>query len=186
MIRAFIAIELNEEVRRALSDLQRGLKKELAAVRWVRPAGIHLTLKFLGDIPEEAVDAIGAALATATRGQGALNLSVKGLGVFPSIRKARVIWAGLGGETAALFDLQRVVDAALEAVGFPREGRRFKAHLTLGRFKKAPLTHELAKVIEDRSAFPPVAMPVDAVVLYRSELRPQGARYTTLSRVTLV
>lgn len=185
MIRAFIAIELNEAVRRALSDLQKDLKRELAAVRWVRPAGIHLTLKFLGDIPDEQVDAIGAALTSATRGQGALKLTVKGLGVFPGVRKARVIWAGLSGETAALFDLQGAVDTALEAVGFPREGRRFRAHLTLGRFKKSPVAHELVRVIEHRSAFSPVEMPVDRVILYRSELRPQGARYSVLSRAVL-
>lgn len=180
MIRAFIAIELPQAARRALSDLQDHLKQERLTVRWVRPEGIHLTLKFLGDIPAEQVDTIGQAVDNAIRGYHALKLAIQGLGVFPRVRKARVIWAGLTGETAALFDLQAAVEEALETVGFPRERRRFKAHLTLGRFKKSPPPPELVALLEQHSDYPPCELPLSRVVLYRSELRPQGARYTPL------
>jgi 2'-5' RNA ligase len=185
MIRAFIAVELPEAARRTLADLQNALRRDLSGVRWVRPEGIHLTLKFLGDIPEERVDAIGQALQAATQGQGPLTLAVKGLGVFPGIRKARVIWAGLGGETADLVALQQRVDAALEPLDFPRERRRFKAHLTLGRFKKTPPAPALVSILERRSDYPPCEVAMGRVVLYRSELRPQGARYSPLIQAPL-
>jgi 2'-5' RNA ligase len=185
MIRAFVALELPDTARRVLTDLQGALRRELSAVRWVRPGGIHLTLKFLGDIPEGQVDPIGQTLQSAASAKGPLKLVVKGLGVFPGVRKARVIWAGLGGETADLVALQQTVDAALEPLGFARERRRFKAHLTLGRFKKAPRVPVLVSVLERCSAYPPCELTLDRVVLYRSELRPQGARYSPLMEVPL-
>ena len=185
MIRAFIALELPDAARRTLAELQDALGHALAPVRWVRHEGIHLTLKFLGDIPEGRVAEIGPALAAAIQGQRPLKLVIKGLGIFPGVRKARVIWAGLGGETADLIDLHQKVDAALASLGFDREGRPFKAHLTLGRFKKAPSAPALVAALEDRSDYPPCRLSAHRVVLYRSELRPQGARYTPLVHAVL-
>jgi RNA 2',3'-cyclic 3'-phosphodiesterase len=189
MIRTFIALELPETARRTLSNLQSGLRSELPSVRWVRPEGIHLTLKFLGDIREDQVAAIGAAMGAAieavAREQGPLTLAIKGLGVFPGVRKARVIWAGLSGDTENLMALQTAVDTALEGVGFAPQRRRFKAHLTLGRFKQPLPAHKLVAVLEQRGDFTPLEMHLERVVLYRSELRPQGARYTILSHASL-
>jgi 2'-5' RNA ligase len=185
MIRAFIALELPDVARRTLAELQNALRRELTPVRWVRPEGIHLTLKFLGDIPDERVAEIGPALTSAVQDRPPLNLVIKGLGVFPGVRKARVIWAGLGGETAGLIDLHQRVDVALASLGFDREGRPFKAHLTLGRFKKAPPAPVLVAALEDRSDYPPCELTAQRVVLYRSELRPQGARYTALVNAAL-
>ncbi|MDJ0783831.1 MAG: RNA 2',3'-cyclic phosphodiesterase [Desulfosarcinaceae bacterium] len=184
-IRAFIALELPASTRSALADLQATLKPEFTAVRWVRPAGIHLTLKFLGDIPEHQVNAIGKTLRAAADERHALATVIKGLGVFPGVRKARVIWAGLAGDTAAILAIQQDVDAALATLGFPRDRRRFKAHLTLGRFKKAPPAPELVRILETCSDYAPVALPLTRLVLYRSELRPQGARYTSLFQAPL-
>jgi 2'-5' RNA ligase len=185
MIRAFIAAELPEAARRTLADLQDALRRDLSGVRWVRAEGIHLTLKFLGDIPEERVDTIGQTLRAAVEGQRPLTLAIKGLGVFPGIRKARVIWAGLGGETADLMGLQQRMEAALEPLDFPRERRRFKAHLTLGRFKKTPPAPALVPILERRSGYPPCEVALGRVVLYRSELHPQGARYSPLIEAPL-
>lgn len=185
MIRTFIALELPENARQTLSDLQNGLRSDLPSVRWVRPEGIHLTLKFLGDIPEDQVAAIGAALEAAAREQGPLKLTIKGLGVFPGVRKARVIWAGLRGDTADLMALKGAVDTALEAVGFAPQRRRFKAHLTLGRFKQPLPAHKLVAILEHHADFSPLEMNLERVSLYRSELRPQGARYTPLSHAWL-
>jgi RNA 2',3'-cyclic 3'-phosphodiesterase len=185
MIRAFIALELPDAARRALADLQGPLKREWSSVRWVRPEGIHLTLKFLGDISPERIDALGQALNAAARGQGPLQLGIKGLGVFPGVRKARVIWAGLTGEIEALMDLQVAVEGALEAVGFPSERRRFRAHLTLGRFKKIPAPPKLVAFLERCSDYAPCDLLISRVVLYRSELRPQGAIYTPLLTASL-
>lgn len=185
MIRAFIALELPHAARLTLAKLQNALRRDLAPVRWVRPEGIHLTLKFLGDIPDERVAEIGSALAAAVQERPPLNIVIKGLGVFPGVRKARVIWAGLGGETADLIDLHHEVDVALASLGFDREGRPFKAHLTLGRFKKAPPAPALVAALEERSDYPPCEIKAQRVVLYRSELRPQGARYTPLVHAAL-
>ena len=184
-IRAFIALELPDAARRVLANLQSALRPEFSAVRWVGPQGIHLTLKFLGDIPEAQVAPIGETLANLTRGCEPLNLIVQGLGVFPGVRKARVIWAGLGGETAGLIDLHQKVEAALEAHGFVREQRRFRAHLTLGRFKKVPKPPALVSILERQSGYAPCEMALDRLVFYRSELRPQGARYTSLAQAPL-
>jgi 2'-5' RNA ligase len=180
MIRTFVALELPQTARRALADLQGRLKQERMMVRWVRPEGIHLTLKFLGDVPEERVETIGQAVVGAAQGYRALKLGIQGLGVFPGVRKARVIWVGLTGETAALLDLQSAVAAALETQGIPRDRRRFKAHLTLGRFKKSPPPPALVAVLERHADDAPCDLTLARVVLYRSELRPQGARYTPL------
>ena len=136
MVRTFIAFELPENVIACLKNLQYALKRYGINIRWVNPENIHLTLKFLGDIPIEKCSEIESAIKLVTKAFEPLALSVKGIGVFPSIKNARVLWTGLSGEIEILVNLQQNLEAQLVNLGLKKENRPFKAHLTLGRIKK--------------------------------------------------
>jgi 2'-5' RNA ligase len=185
MMRSFIAIDLPHEVRLILDQVQRELKGSVTGVRWVRPEGIHLTLKFLASIPPEQVAAIAAAVGKAIHREPPLALNLSGLGAFPNPRRPRVIWVGIGGEVERLSRLQARLEEALEPLGFPREERSFRPHLTLGRVRdprRPPdLTHALADVTL------PAGNPFDVreILVYKSDLRPTGAIYTKLQHLPL-
>jgi len=183
MIRAFVAIDLPEAVLAAVAAVQKQLSGHRFAVRWVTPRNIHLTLKFLGDIGAGQVAAVGEALAAAVRGTGPFSLAAAGLGVFPGIRQPRVIWAGVVGDTQRLLDLQRAVDAQLAAVGFLPESRPFKSHLTIGRVKDRIDARGLARALAEAGGYETPTFAVEAIVLYRSDLRPGGPAYNPLRRV---
>lgn len=182
-IRAFLALDPPPDVLRSIADIQAALKKDIhGALSWVRPEGIHLTLKFFGAIAESDVDTIAAVVAGQTAGIRPLHLEAKGLGVFPGLLRPRVLWIGIGGETARLTALQKAIDQGLAASGFPREERPFRAHLTLARIKSpqglAGLGGALGgKDIQDAGAF-----TATGLTLFKSELTPKGAVYTTLRR----
>ena len=139
-IRSFIAIELPEGVVALLGKLQQDLKAIRLKAGWVQPSNIHLTLKFLGDIKADDIDKIGGAMQEAVKGCEPFRLTVGGIGFFPGIKRPRVIWVGVGGQTQPLFALQRSLEDRLAAVGFPKEKRSFKGHLTLGRFRRESLS----------------------------------------------
>jgi 2'-5' RNA ligase len=185
MIRSFIAIDLPDGVRLILDQVQRELKGSLTAVRWVRPEGIHLTLKFLGSIPPEQVGAIAAAVGKVVHGEPPLALNLSGLGAFPNPRKPRVIWVGIAGEVERLGRLQARVEGTLEPLGFPREERSFRPHLTLGRVKDTRRPPDLTRALADVTL--PVGNPFDVreILVYKSDLRPTGAIYTKLQHLPL-
>ncbi|MBN1381242.1 MAG: RNA 2',3'-cyclic phosphodiesterase [Deltaproteobacteria bacterium] len=179
-VRAFLAVDPPEAVRQGIAAVQNRLKKQLgASVRWVRPEGIHLTLKFFGDIALTDVETISATVREQIRGQGPLMLHVKKIGVFPNERRPRVIWLGIGGDVSLLVALQKKIDKALENFGFPRENRSFSPHLTLGRVKSPQGLNGLGKLIEesDDSAG---EFSAAELILFKSDLRPDGAVYTKL------
>ena len=182
--RVFIAIALPDALAVRMKALQDQLKNAGLKLRWVRPANIHLTLKFLGDLPPVDSEFVSDLLARICRRHPALQLTVQGLGVFPGFRKPRVLWTGVGGQTRELFSLQQDVEAELAQAGIPREKRPFKGHLTLGRFKQAapPL---LANAVETVGGFDPLAFNARQVTLFKSDLRPQGAVYTGLGHYEL-
>ena len=197
MIRTFVAIELDEEIRKAIAGTQGQVQEQLmqqlrlrtpgVRVQWVRPDSIHLTLKFLGDIDEALVEAIRAALLPAVRTQPRFVVEVGGLGVFPDLRAPRVLWIGLFGQVEALMYLAAEVEAALTGVGFPPESRRLSPHLTLARIKER--SREVGKGLADSGLmtqpFRIGSLAVDAVCLMKSDLKPSGAVYTRLAQVTL-
>jgi len=174
-LRLFVAIDLSEGLKAALAELQARLRRAWAGtdVRWVDPAGIHLTLKFLGDVGAERVDAVIKALAQATAGVEPFELKIEGLGFFPSERRVRVVWVGVKEPTGRLARLQRQVEASLEPLGFAPEDREFVPHITLGRLKvpaSIPGVGDLARQQLGR-------MPVREIVLMESRLSPTGATY---------
>ena len=175
-IRAFIAINLPAEVKRALGNVAATLDAGLprGAVRWVRPEQMHLTLRFLGDTPAGRLPALAAVLDDVTGRHSPFALRLTAAGGFPNARRPRVVWVGLGGDEAALAALVADLNAALSALGLPPEDKPFRAHLTLGRVKD----ERAAQSIDWSAAVPALDVPVTAVHLIESQLRPEGPVYT--------
>lgn len=184
-LRAFIAIELPETISREMAAIQRQLKAYDLKLRWVNVHNIHLTLKFLGDIAPANVDNIVHAIHAAAGHVSAFELMVQGLGVFPGIRRPKVLWTGLGGDTERLKHLQHDLEDSLALHGFSKEKRAYKGHLTLGRFKGPVDPADLVRIMEAEGLFKPLILPVDEIVLMQSRLTPDGAVYSPLARVGL-
>lgn len=179
-IRCFIAIEIDGAIIEALAGVQQQLRQSGAAVGWVRPASIHITLKFLGDVAEERLPAIGGELAEIAGHHAPFQMMVTGAGAFPSLRRPRIIWAGISDGAENVAALAQEIETRLEAFGFAREARPFTPHITLGRVKEPVGIGALATLIEQHTADQFGVMPVAQLTLMRSELSPQGARYTAL------
>jgi 2'-5' RNA ligase len=189
-VRTFIAIELDDELRDNLGRLQAGLRDRLSprSVRWVRPEGIHLTLKFLGDTPVDKLEEIQAALARAASEAGPFTVTVGGLGCFPNPRRPRVVWVGLQEVTGRLKQLRDAVEDHVAPLGFPTERRAFSPHLTLGRVQRNASKSEVREVGELVTATQIGTideMAVTAVSYIKSDLKPSGAVYTTLLEAEL-
>lgn len=189
-LRTFIAIELDQELRDNLGRLQDQLRAQVASgtVRWVKPDGIHLTLKFLGDTSHERVEEVKAALARAATEVGPFTFTVAGLGCFPNTRYPRVVWVGIEEPTGALIRLRDAVEAQVAPLGFPTERRSFSPHLTLGRVQRRASkseVRELGQVVAATTIGTLDEMAVHAVRYIKSDLKPSGAVYTALSEARL-
>ncbi len=184
-IRTFIAFELPDDLLADLNHLQSGFKKYGLPAKWVRPESIHLTLKFLGNLEVTQIDSVARKMIDAARGHGPLSLRAEGVGVFPHIRRPRVLWAGLAGAVKGLSDLQHSIDVALSEIGFHREKRSFKGHLTLGRFKTRPDSQQMQHALKEFAEFETESFSADKIILFKSELNPGGAIYSKLKHVAL-
>lgn len=184
MIRAFLAIEVPEEYRRGLAAVQEALKKSGADVKWVTPGNIHLTLKFFGDVTPAQIEAIAAAAGQVAAATPCLELRADGMGTFPGPKNPRVIWLGLTGQTDALANLVQELEQAFAALGFPPENRPFTPHLTLGRVRSSRGREALCGLIQSLALPPFQVFTVTQMVLFQSTLRPSGALYTPLQKIT--
>jgi RNA 2',3'-cyclic 3'-phosphodiesterase len=182
-IRTFICFELPENIKAALAQVQDRLRPLGHGVSWSRIDGIHLTLKFLGDVDESHIDAVAAAVKRVCAGQAPLEMALAGAGAFPNLKRPRVYWAGIGESSGRLLILQKKIDEALAELGFPKETRPFSPHLTLGRVKFLDQPEKIAQTIE---AYHPEVLPftVDEIVVMKSDLKPSGAIYTPLRRIS--
>jgi 2'-5' RNA ligase len=179
--RAFIALRLPPQVRAHLAEVQACLADRGVRARWVRPESMHLTLKFLGPLLPEKVAAVAAALDPVAAACPPLALTTAGLGGFPSQRKARVLWVGVGGERTRLVELQQAIDTALAPLAWPAEKRPFKGHLTLARAKgRGFFADDIAVRLAQCEPGAAVAFEADCLTLYRSHLDPRGAVYEAL------
>ena len=188
-IRSFIAIELPEALKLELAELQARLKTaDPGGVKWVDPKGIHLTLKFLGNIAADRTGDIIRAMNEAARGIPPFQLTIGGLGVFPNPRRAQVAWVGLGGQIDKLARFQAQLEASLAQLGFAPETRPFSPHLTLARLRPQASPAERQSlgqlIISTRfaSSYPIV---VTAIKLMRSQLTRQRAIYSQIGSVEL-
>jgi 2'-5' RNA ligase len=188
--RLFVALEPPEPVRRRLAaladELRRSAGRGAGEVRWVPPENVHLTLQFLGAVPEERIAAIEAALrdAAATAGRP-LSLSLHGAGGFPNARRPRVLWAGLEGEVGPLAALVTALGVRLAKLGFPPEDRPFAAHLTLGRARDGRGAPGLAGALAAAAQVEATPWRATELVLFESHLSPRGPRYEAIARVPL-
>jgi 2'-5' RNA ligase len=189
-IRAFIAIPLPSSLQERLGALQRGLERRVPpnSVRWVRPKSIHLTLKFLGDIPRDDGPVIGEALSVVARHAPAFTYTAEGLGCFPHARRPRVVWVGIQEPSGKLAALQGAIEEALGPLGYPPERRAFTPHLTLGRVRRRTSRADAARigeVIDSRPCETLAAVSVERFSLIQSVLKPSGAEYTPLATFQL-
>jgi 2'-5' RNA ligase len=184
-IRAFVALCLPADIIDHVSGLQSVLKARGLRLRWVKPQNLHLTLKFMGETPVAAVADVGHALRRASRDTAPLALSVQGMGVFPGIRRARVLWVGLGGQVEALQSLYSRIEDELANLGLAREKRGFKAHLTLARMKGPVAPEALLAAMEETGNYEPRPFLARRLTLYKSDLRPQGAVYSPMVEIDL-
>lgn len=197
-IRVFVAIGLPDPVIEWLAGIQAILKKETLPVQWTRPGNIHLTLKFLGEISPDMAASVCRVVAASAEKAASFALFAQGVGVFPGIRRPRVIWTGIGGRTDLLGTLRQDIDDALHELEFLKEDRPFTGHLTIGRFKAdrgsgggpgrlpaAPLSDRLIAIMKrfHETVSPPFS--VDAVSVVKSDLKPAGPVYTTLATARL-
>jgi RNA 2',3'-cyclic 3'-phosphodiesterase len=178
-VRAFVAVFPPLEVREALVGAARELPV-VGEVRWVRPENVHLTLKFLGEVSDDLLDRVTEALEPVRGRHEPFVAEPSGFGAFPSARRARILWAGIGEGSAPLRALAKDVEASLEPLGFGREDRAYKPHLTLGRARSRPVVMEAA---ETPSTVP--GFGVRHVELVQSVLDSAGATYSTLATYVL-
>jgi 2'-5' RNA ligase len=180
-VRSFIAIPVPADGLQVLEDAVERLDLELGkSVRWVRSEGVHLTLKFMGNIPEGMVARVLEALPPVAARFAPIDLSISGMGVFPSPRRPRVLWAGLRGDLETLSALQLAVDDAVGKLGLPKEQRAFSPHLTLGRVRRDVAEGQLRKIGQVVAAGELPGAPswtADTVNLMRTELDPAGSRH---------
>jgi 2'-5' RNA ligase len=184
-IRTFIAVEIPEAVRFAIGEIQEVLQSFKFNIKWVKPRSIHLTLKFLGNIDPAAVEAIDGVLQTTVESFEPFSIQAKDLGVFPGLMRPRVIWVGIAGQIDRLVGLQRNLDKNLNDIGFARDKRPFKGHLTLGRVKGSIDARRMGRVLTRYSQFEAQPFTVGSLILYKSELHPTGAVYTKLLEIAL-
>ncbi|MBI4297121.1 MAG: RNA 2',3'-cyclic phosphodiesterase [Chloroflexi bacterium] len=186
-VRAFIAVELPPALREGLARVQAQLRPRFSSVKWVEPEGIHLTLKFLGQVPTDQVEVIGQALGQLAQGISPFIVEVEGLGGFPNLMSPRVLWIGLKAPDS-LVALQTSVEEAMASLHYLRESRSFSPHLTLGRVREGAAAGERRRLGEAAQALPPEPLGpfrVEQVSLMQSTLTLQGARYRCLAAFLL-
>lgn len=188
--RTFIAIGLTDDIRAALEQTTRQLRSAPGgdACRWSAVETVHLTLKFLGDVSDVRLPEVYAAVERSTRDCSAFRVEIAGLGCFPNLQRPRVIWAGVRDEAGVLARLAERLDRELAGLGFAREERPFRPHLTIGRVKRNASRGALAELGQTIANWPALTFGqsyVEKVSVYASVLRPEGPLHTVLHEAPL-
>jgi 2'-5' RNA ligase len=189
MLRSFIAVEIPVEIQNAIAQSTASLKKRFPKplIRWVAPQNVHLTLKFLGDVSPANLERLSGALKAEAASHEKFPITVSGLGAFPTQRRPRVIWIGLDAPPG-LAALQRGVDAAAAQLGYPKEGRPFSPHLTIGRVSQTASASDLQRIqstLESTKVGILGAVRVQAIHIFKSDLQPGGSVYTLLYTLSM-
>lgn len=187
MIRSFVAAPVPSPLADSIGRFVQGVEKGTRGIRWVRPEGIHITLRFLGGVTEEVLKEVSTRLKQLEREATPIRLAVRGVGFFPNASSPRIAWVGLEGELDRLAALKgRVAEAVRGLDVAPEEGRAFRPHLTIGRIRDPHQVSGLDTVLEEAVGVDFGAFVIDHLVLFKSELTPGGARYTNLATFPLV
>jgi len=187
-VRLFVACEVPDDVKETIGEVIQNLREKSGnAVRWIKPDGVHVTLKFLGEVPTRKLPAIKLAIQEAVVGHSPFELEFSTIGTFGGREGLRIMWVGIAGDVLRLEALVRAVNAALAVVGFEPERRPFRPHLTLGRVKDEISTRQRAEieVAVGKTEVPPASWRTAQVSLMRSRLGPGGATYEVLATFPL-
>ena len=180
-MRVFIAIDVPNEIRKALGDVQRALRPLTGTARWVAPESIHITLRFLGEVPEKRLEDIDAELRGLT--WKPFTITVRGVGFFPGTRSPRVLWAGM--EAPTMQGLAEQLDTRMERLGFDKEKRAFRPHITLARAKNTRMDSALVSAAAKYEEHDFGSLTVDRLFLFKSTLKPSGSVYEKLKEFLL-
>jgi len=183
-IRTFVAVEMPETVREQFRDVEARLKQADAHVKWVEPYNIHITLKFLGDTTENQLEKLYRGVEEGAAGRKAFTMGLAGLGVFPNMKRPRVVWIGVKEGSDPLTDLHGGLEEAIARQGFLRENRTFSSHLTIGRVKSPRGIETLIEAIK-ATPFRSESFEINEVVVMKSTLTPDGPIYTPLRTIGL-
>jgi 2'-5' RNA ligase len=181
-MRCFIAIELPDEVRDRLADLQEQMAGLGRAVRWSKVESVHLTVKFLGEVPDQRVAEVCETARRIAEKHPVFDLEVAGAGCFPPRGLARIIWAGIPQLPQPLVDCQRECEEQFAAMGFEKENRPYKPHLTVGRVNDPGASNRVRQLLRQFESFTAGAFTADELTVFQSELRRGGSVYTPLAR----
>ncbi len=184
-IRSFVALELSDEVREKLVVVLQRLQRTSASVKWVEPENLHLTLKFLGEVPEEQIELVTEALKTVAQATEPFSFVVKGVGGFPDLRRPRVLWVGVEA-TQPLIRLQQLVEKAMEQLGFAPEERAYHPHITIGRVKATTGIEKVREILSEYANVEFGEVFISHLTLFRSDLSREGPTYTPLAKLSFV
>jgi len=182
VIRSFLAFELPDEIKETVFSIYRKFKRSGLDVKWVKEENIHLTVIFMGNVAEKDIEPMGKAIEKACKKYGTFRIKVKGTGVFSSLKDPRVLWIGVKGDVERLSFFRDRLQKELKKFGIKEETRAFIPHITIGRFRKGFSEKEKLKNL--LTEFKEVESPeadLKELILFKSELRPEGARYTKLN-----
>jgi 2'-5' RNA ligase len=184
-MRTFIAVELPENIKNKIGELQAPLKRTDAFVSWVKPENIHITLKFLGEVPEEKMNEVFSATEAALKETKRFKMNLKRMGAFPDFRRPRVIWVGTGKGGEELLSMANKIEEEMEKIGYPKENRKFSPHFTIGRVKSPKNIEKLMELVKSTD-FETEDIGVNEVTVMKSQLHPAGAIYTSLKKIPLL
>lgn len=188
-MRAFIAIELPPEIKDFLAGLEKQLKSTSADVKWVEPANIHLTLKFLGEIDDIKYSQVKGIIEYAVKDKAIFNLRLHSLGAFPRISLPRVIWVGIDKGEVQTKEIAQILEEKTREIGIPAEERDFSSHITIGRVRSGLNKEKLIQRLQELQANPlkteNLEFPVTKITLLKSTLSPKGPIYEILKEASL-
>jgi 2'-5' RNA ligase len=184
-IRTFIAVELPREIHDRLQQLRDDLGTSMPDVRWTKHGNIHLTLKFLGDVEVSRIDKISDSLMDVARQFPPFAVSLAGIGAFPNSRKPRIVWVGVKKGADRLVEIARSIEASMKRLGFPRERRPFRPHLTVGRIRRLKNPQAMTRALDESEVGDLGEFAVGKISLIRSQLDPAGSIYTTIAEAPL-
>ncbi len=185
-VRTFVAVEISSAIRARAEALIEVLRGAPVDVKWVEAHNLHLTLKFLGDVPSRETSRVCEAVQRGAAEVAPFELEVRGAGAFPKAARPRTLWLGVGSGEAAMVQLHRQIEGPLGKLGFRKDQRRFHCHLTLGRVRRGgPAVAELGQLVEQQADFFAGRVTVSQAIVFSSQLDRSGPIYEALSRAKL-
>ena len=180
-VRAFIALELSQEIKQAIADYVAPLRALDKGVSWTKAENVHLTLKFLGDVPKPQIEKVAAALREVCASFTPIAAEAIGSGVFPNEHRPRVLWIGMNESAGKLVEFAQRIESECQRLGFEKEERGFTPHLTIGRVKEGKAAN-VVKALREQP-FPARQIVFQECALMQSELRSAGSIYTVLEKI---